>query len=113
MRMGRHAERLERHEPGDDRLDIFVRETSYVTEFRLRGKLYGSAVRRLEKLWIQHIETGGVMLLDVRGLSYIDAAGSKLLFLMQQEGVQILVGPDESAGLSTALSPITWPEAHN
>ncbi len=113
MRTGHHAERHERPESPNDKLDIYVRESSYVTEFRLRGKLYGSAVRRLEKLWIQHIETGGIMLLDVRGLSYLDHAGSKLLFLMQQEGVQILVGPDESAGLSTALSPITWPEAHN
>ncbi len=113
MQIGRHAERHERPELADDKLDIFVRESTYVTEFRLRGKLYGSAVRRLEKLWIQHIETGGVMLLDVRGLSYIDGPGSKLLFLMQQEGVQILVGADESAGLSTALPPIAWPEAQN
>ncbi len=113
MRIGHHAERHERPEPGDDKLDIFVRESSYVTEFRLRGKLYGSAVRRLEKLWIQHIETGGVMLLDVRGLTYLDVAGSRLLFLMQQEGVQILVGPDEAAALSTALTPIAWPEARN
>ena len=113
MQIG-HAERTERHERADDdTLDIFVRESTYVTEFRLRGRLYGSAVRRLEKLWIQHIETGGVMLLDVRGLNYLDTAGSKLLFFMQQEGVQILVGPDESNGLSTALSPITWPEARN
>ena len=112
MQIG-HAERPERHETGDDRLDIYVRQSSYVTEFQLKGKLYGSAVRRLEKLWIQHIETGGVMLLDVRGLSYIDGPGSKLLFLMQQEGVQILVGPDEATGLSTALPPIAWPEAHN
>ncbi len=113
MRIGHHAERHERPESPNDKLDIYVRESSYVTEFRLRGKLYGSAVRRLEKLWIQHIETGGVMLLDVRGLSYIDSAGSKLLFLMQQEGVQILVGPDESAGFSTALSPSAWSEARN
>ena len=76
MQIG-HAERAERHERADDdTLDIFVRESSYVTEFRLRGRLYGSAVRRLEKLWIQHIETGGVMLLDVRGLNYLDHAGS-------------------------------------
>jgi anti-anti-sigma regulatory factor len=112
MRIG-HAERHERPEMPDDMLDIYVRQSTYVTEFRLKGKLYGSAVRRLEKLWIQHIETGGVMLLDVRGLSYLDGAGSKLLFLMQQEGVQILVGPDESTALSTALTPISWPEARN
>ena len=112
MQVG-YAQRQERQERGDDTLDIFVRESTYVTEFRLRGKLYGSAVRRLEKLWIQHIETVGVMLLDVRGLSHIDSAGSKLLFLMQQEGVQILVGSDESHALSTALTPISWPEARN
>ena len=112
MRIG-YAERPERFERGDDRLDIFVRETSYVTEFRLRGHLYGSAVRRLEKLWIEHIERGGIMLLDVRGLSYIDSAGGKLLFLMQQEGVQILVGPDEANAFSTALPPISWPEGRN
>ena len=113
MRTGHHAERHERPELAEDKLDIFVRESRYVTEFRLRGRLYGSAVRRLEKLWIEHIESGGVMLLDVRGLDYLDVAGSKLLFLMQQEGVQILVGPDESAALSTALPPIAWPEARN
>ena len=108
MRMG-HAERRE----SSDKLDIFVRENSYVTEFRLKGKLYGGAVRRLESLWIQHIETGGVLLLDVRGLTHIDRAGSKLLFFMQQEGVQILVGADETQAHTTALTPVAWPEARN
>ncbi len=106
----RHAER---HGPNADTLDIYVRENRYVTEFRLRGRLYGSGVRRLEQLWIEHIETGGVLLLDVRGLTYLDGAGSKLLFLMQQEGVQILVGSDENEAHSTALAPIPWPETRN
>ena len=112
MQVG-YADRSERFERGDDKLDIFVRETSYVPEFRLTGRLNGGAVRRLEQFWIQHIETGSVILLDVRGLSHIDSAGSKLLSLMQQEGVQILVGSDECHALSTALTPITWPEARN
>ncbi|MBZ5645846.1 MAG: STAS domain-containing protein [Acidobacteriia bacterium] len=98
---------------GSDQLDINVRENRYITEFSLKGKLYGNAVRRLERLWIEHIETGGVLLLDVRGLTHIDAAGRKMLFFMQQEGVQILVGADESEAHSTALSPVAWPEARN
>ncbi len=101
------------HTPAEERLDIFVRENSYVTEFRLEGELYGSAVRKLERLWIKHIETGSVLLLDIRGLSFLDAAGRKLLSLMQQEGVQILVGADPDEAHSTALTPILWPEAQN
>jgi len=108
--LARHADRREN---GGERLDISVRENRYITEFSLKGKLYGSAVHKLEKLWIEHIETGGVLLLDIRGLTHLDTAGRRMLFLMQQEGVQVLVGADEAQQYSTALSPIAWPEAQN
>ena len=107
----RSAERHDRSP--EDKLDIFIRQNRYVTEFRLSGRLYGSAVRRLEKLWIQHIDTSSILLLDIRGLNYIDPAGGKLLSFMQQEGVQILVGAGEGETYSTALTPAAWPDTRN
>ncbi len=106
--------RAERHEHSpEDKLDIYVRQNRYITEFRLKGRLYGSAVRRLEKLWIEHIDTASILLLDIRGLTYLDPAGSKLLSFMQQEGVQILVGSGDGETYSTALTPAAWPETRN
>ena len=104
----------ETHEHGpEDKLDIFVRQNPYVTEFRLKGRLYGSAVGRLETLWSENVEHSAILLLDIRGLTYIDAAGGKLLSLMQQDGVQILVGADADATYSTALTPTAWSEKQN
>jgi anti-anti-sigma regulatory factor len=62
------------------------------TRLVVEGKLAGASVDELEKCWrsASSMEPGS-LLLDLTGVTFVDASGKKLLTLMHQQGIGFVV----------------------
>ena len=71
-------------------LRVTVKKEDSIQTFELEGKLSGDLVRELERCWKENIPGPGVTIqLNLKAVSYIDAAGKQLLVAMHERGVEI------------------------
>jgi anti-anti-sigma regulatory factor len=77
-------------------LRITTCDTSGVTRLLVEGKLAGACVGELEKCWRETISTKSAesILIDLGGVTFVDAAGKQLLAGMHEQGTRF-----EAAGL--------------
>jgi ABC-type transporter Mla MlaB component len=71
-------------------LKITIREVEFPETWELEGKLSGEWVKELERCWKERGAQGDAQLqVHLKAVSYIDAAGKKLLAEMHGRGVEI------------------------
>ena len=71
-------------------LKITVSNTSLGTTFVLSGRLAGPWVDELRNCWLkQEVDKPALCHVDLREVTFIDEAGTRLLFQMSREGVTI------------------------
>jgi hypothetical protein len=71
-------------------LRVTVRDEDLVETWELEGKLAGDWVIELERCWKDRpVQPGIAMQLNLKAVSYIDAAGKQLLADMYGAGVEI------------------------
>ena len=73
-------------------LRITVRNESAGTRFLVEGKLAGGCVGELEKCWqaARSDKSQGTILVDLAGVTFIDACGKKLLTRMHERGIRLV-----------------------
>ena len=73
-------------------LRITTAEDSHATTFRLEGKLAGPWVRELEECWRSGASAAmhRGLRIDLREVTFIDAAGKKLLARLHQDGAELV-----------------------
>ena len=69
-------------------LRITIEQNSQPTAIKLEGKLAGAWVDELEHAWysVHRVASGASILIDVCGVTFVDAEGKKLLRWMCGEG---------------------------
>ena len=71
-------------------LRVTVKKENSVQIFELEGKLSGDLVKELERCWRGNIPEPGITIqVNLKAVSYIDAAGKQLLAAMHEDGVEI------------------------
>jgi ABC-type transporter Mla MlaB component len=71
-------------------LKVTINQADSGETWELEGKLSGEWVKELERCWNERTPRAGVPLqVHLKTVSYIDAAGKKLLVEMHGRGVQI------------------------
>jgi ABC-type transporter Mla MlaB component len=72
-----------------DVLRITTQETGHALRLRLEGRLTGTWVPELEAAWraARHAHPGQPLLVDLREVDVVDAAGRYLLALLHEAGV--------------------------
>ena len=88
------ASQLPTTPPGESAivLRITVKNESDTTRFVVEGKLVGVSVAELEKCWqaFGPDQTQQTILVDLSGVSFIDASGKQLLARMREEGIRFV-----------------------
>jgi anti-anti-sigma regulatory factor len=71
-------------------LRITTCKTSGVTRLLVEGKLAGACVGELEKCWRETTSTKSAesILVDLSGVTFVDAAGKQLLVGMHEQGTR-------------------------
>jgi ABC-type transporter Mla MlaB component len=71
-------------------LKVTIKQADSTETWELEGKLSGDWVRELERCWTERKSPVGVALhVQLKAVSYIDAAGKQLLTEMYGRGVEI------------------------
>ena len=71
-------------------LKVTIKEADSSETWELEGKLSGDWVKELERCWKERSLPPGVSLrVHLKSVSYIDAAGKRLLTAMHGQGVEI------------------------
>lgn len=71
-------------------LKVTVKQAESAETWELEGKLSGDWVKELERCWKERSSPAGVSLqVHLKAVSYIDAAGKRLLTEMHGRGVEI------------------------
>jgi hypothetical protein len=71
-------------------LKVTIKQADSTETWELEGKLSGDWVKELERCWKERASPGGAPLqVQLKAVSYIDAAGKKLLTEMYGHGVEI------------------------
>jgi anti-anti-sigma regulatory factor len=72
-------------------LRVTKAERGSSTQFKLEGKLAGDWVEVMEQSWRQAVTESPdrSFLIDLTGITYIDAKGTKLLSEMHQQGAEL------------------------
>jgi len=75
-------------------LRITTDDHERVVTFRLEGRLEGPWVRELEQCWRNTLEAvrEPTMIVDLTGMTYIDAAGKAQLAYMHEGGAHFVAG---------------------
>ena len=75
-------------------LRITTHEYPPVQLLRLEGRLEGPSVEVLDKCWrgVPNGSGGNRLCLDLKGVTFIDAAGKSLLAAMHERGAQFIAG---------------------
>ncbi len=69
---------------------VTVKAEESIDVWELEGKLSGEWVKELERCWNEHSQQPGKAIrIQLKAVSYIDAAGKQLLTEMHERGVQI------------------------
>jgi ABC-type transporter Mla MlaB component len=69
---------------------VTVKAEDSVETWELEGKLSGEWVKELERCWRERSrQSGNAIRIQLKAVSYIDAAGKQLLTEMHERGVQI------------------------
>ena len=73
-------------------LRITTCRDSGVTRFVVEGKLAGACVAELEKCWsaAAPVESERSILVDLTGVTFVDASGKELLTRMHEQGIEFL-----------------------
>ncbi len=71
-------------------LRVTVKKEDLVEKWELEGKLSGDWVKELERCWREYSPQPGISVqVNLKAVSYIDAAGKQLLIEMHGRGVEI------------------------
>jgi len=71
-------------------LKVTIKQADSAETWELEGKLSGDWVKELERCWKERSSPAGVSLqIHLKAVSYIDAAGKRLLTEMHGRGVEI------------------------
>ncbi|MGD0908328.1 MAG: hypothetical protein ABSA96_12150 [Candidatus Acidiferrales bacterium] len=71
-------------------LRVTVKKEDLLETWELEGKLAGDWVTELDRCWKEsHVQPGIAMQVNLKAVSYIDAAGKQLLSNMYGAGVEI------------------------
>jgi hypothetical protein len=71
-------------------LKVTIKQADSVETWELEGKLSGDWVKELERCWNERLSPAGIPLhIQLKSVSYIDAAGKQLLTEMHERGVEI------------------------
>lgn len=71
-------------------LKVTIKKENSAETWELEGKLSGDWVKELERCWMERASPAGVPLqMNLKEVSYIDAAGKQLLTEMYGRGVEI------------------------
>jgi hypothetical protein len=71
-------------------LKVTIKQVDSSETWELEGKLSGDWVKELERCWMERTSPSGVSLqVHLKAVTYIDAAGKKLLTAMHGRGVEI------------------------
>jgi ABC-type transporter Mla MlaB component len=71
-------------------LKVTIKQADSAETWELEGKLSGDWVKELERCWKERSSPAGVSLhVQLKAVSYIDAAGKQLLTEMHGRGVEI------------------------
>jgi len=71
-------------------LKITIKQADSAETWELEGKLAGDWVKELQRCWEERTSPAGVALqVNLKAVSYIDAAGKQLLTEMYGRGVEI------------------------
>ena len=71
-------------------LRVTVTEQDAIEIWELEGKLSGEWVKELERCWKQSTPKPGIPVqVNLKSVSYIDAAGKQLLTEMHERGIEI------------------------
>lgn len=71
-------------------LRVTVKKEDLVEKWELEGKLSGDWVKELERCWKEYAPRPGISVqVNLKAVSYIDAAGKQLLIEMHGRGVEI------------------------
>jgi ABC-type transporter Mla MlaB component len=71
-------------------LRVTIKKENSAEVWELEGKLSGDWVKELERCWLERSSPAGVCLqVQLKAVSYIDAAGRQLLTQMHGRGVEI------------------------
>jgi hypothetical protein len=74
-------------------LKVTIKQADSAETWELEGKLSGDWVKELERCWKERSSPAGVSLqIHLKSVSYIDAAGKRLLTEMHARGVEIKGG---------------------
>jgi ABC-type transporter Mla MlaB component len=69
---------------------VTVNKSDSIETWELEGKLSGDWVKELEQCWKASVpQTGVTVQVNLKAVSYIDAAGKQLLAEMHERGVEI------------------------
>ena len=72
-------------------LKVTIKQADSAETWELEGKLSGDWVKELERCWKERSSPAGVSLqVHLKAVSYIDAAGKRLLTEMHGRGVEII-----------------------
>jgi hypothetical protein len=73
-------------------LSIFIHDSHRQFCLRLRGQLAGAWVRELELCWRTGSSTVGdrPVVVDLRGVDFVDGPGQELLDTMRRAGVRVM-----------------------
>lgn len=70
---------------------VTVRQANTNETWEIEGKLSGDWVAELERCWKERLTPAGIPLqIQLKAVSYIDAAGKELLMRMHGSGVEIV-----------------------
>ncbi|HVA95127.1 MAG TPA: hypothetical protein VNI36_09540 [Candidatus Dormibacteraeota bacterium] len=71
-------------------LRVTVTEENAIEIWEVEGKLSGEWVKELERCWKQSTPKPGITVqVNLKSVSYIDAAGKQLLMEMHERGIEI------------------------
>ena len=71
-------------------LRVTIKKDESIESWELEGKLAGEWVKELEHCWKENVPKPGITIqLNLKAVSYIDAAGKQLLIEMHGQGVEI------------------------
>ena len=72
-------------------LKVTIKQEDNAETWELEGKLSGDWVKELERCWKERKPSNGIPLqIQLKTVSYIDAAGKQLLTQMHGRGVEII-----------------------
>lgn len=72
-------------------LKVTIKQEDNAETWELEGKLSGDWVKELERCWKERRSANGIPLqIQLKTVSYIDAAGKQLLTQMHGRGVEII-----------------------